>query len=121
MNTSIYIRQKESISKEYKTVLETNLKESLDLLKDIAVDLETSLAQIDYTPSDDKNLISNDESMAALDANYRDMLVELKTIKMQEEAISRIDFENENWYSILQQQLDRDVDVDIDQGYISLI
>jgi hypothetical protein len=78
----IYTRQQQSISREYISVLETNLKASLELIKDIAVDLETSLVQSgDYSPSENKATISTDESMIHLDENYKDLLVEYASIK----------------------------------------
>jgi hypothetical protein len=78
----IYTRQQQNISREYISVLETNLKESLELIKDIAVDLETSLVQSgNYSPSKTKETISTDESMVHLDENYKDLLVEFASIK----------------------------------------
>ena len=78
----IYARQQQQISREYTSVLETNLKESLELIKDIAVDLETSLVQAEgYSASVDKTIVSRDESMVHLDENYKDLLVEYASIK----------------------------------------
>ena len=77
----LYERQRQAILKEYISVLEANLKESLELVKDIAVDLETSLLQTEYLPSNDQNIISTDESMISLDENFRDLLVEYASVK----------------------------------------
>jgi hypothetical protein len=42
--------------------------------------------------------------------------------KGQQRAVAMIDFNDENWYSVLQQKLDLDVDVGhVDQGFCLLI
>jgi hypothetical protein len=43
-------------------------------------------------------------------------------LKGQQRAVAMIDFNDENWYSVLQEQLDRDVEaIDVDQGFCLLI